>query len=139
MSDPGPTSASGEADGSKGPVCRTKHSSTFKVKAAARRKSKTDAYIAAMNEAGIIDLHINQTEDERTTMAKKTGRSKLAQFQQKVHQTINLGERLGLRNDNSNSSPQAFQASQEQNQTKGAICTQCGYIGARVSHGSGNK
>ena len=49
--------------------------SIFKVKAAARRKSKTAAYIAAMNDAGIIDLHINQAEDERTEMAKKTARS----------------------------------------------------------------
>ena len=57
-------------------MCRTKHISTFKIKAAARRKSKTAAYIAAMNDAGIIDLHINQAEDEQTAMAKKTGRGK---------------------------------------------------------------
>ena len=76
LSDPGPTSVSGEADGSEGLVCRTKHSSTFKANAAARRKSKTAAYIAAMNDAGIIDLHINQAEDEQTAMAKKTGRGK---------------------------------------------------------------
>ena len=59
LSDPGPTSKSGEASGSEGLVRRMELSSTFKAKADALRKSKTAAYIAAMNDAGITDSHIN--------------------------------------------------------------------------------
>ena len=44
--------------------------STFKAKAERRRKSRTATYIAAMNDEGIIDLHINLAEDEWTVMAK---------------------------------------------------------------------
>ena len=32
---------------------------------------KTATYIAAMNDAGIINLHINLAEDERTATSKK--------------------------------------------------------------------
>ena len=40
--------------------------SVFKAKAAARHKSKTVAYIAAMNNDGIIDRCINLAEDKMT-------------------------------------------------------------------------
>ena len=49
--------------------------SVFKAKAAARHESKTAAYIAAMNDDGIIDQYINLAEDERTSIAKNKGRN----------------------------------------------------------------
>ena len=49
--------------------------SVFKAKAAARHESKTVAYIAAMNDEGIIDRYINLAEDERTSIAKSEGRN----------------------------------------------------------------
>ena len=49
--------------------------SVFKAKAAARHESKTVAYIAAMNDEGIIDRYINLAEDERTSNAKSEGRN----------------------------------------------------------------
>ena len=48
--------------------------SVFKAKAVARHKSNTAAYIAAMNDGGIIDRYINLTEDERTAIKKKKDR-----------------------------------------------------------------
>ena len=70
LSNPDPPTKEERSVGSS----RQADSSTFKAKAAAQRKSKTIAYIAAMNDAGIIDLHISLAEDERTATAKRTGR-----------------------------------------------------------------
>ena len=51
------------------------NNSVFKSKAATRHKSKTTAYIAIMNDDGIIDRYINLAEDKRTAIVKNKGRN----------------------------------------------------------------
>ena len=60
----------------------TSNQSVFKSKAAARHKGRTAAYIAAMNDDGIIDMYINLAEDERTVMEKN--KNKKAQHSDKA-------------------------------------------------------
>jgi hypothetical protein len=48
--------------------------SVFKAKAATRHRSRAASYIAAMNDDGVIDRHINLAEDERTTIEKSRGK-----------------------------------------------------------------
>ena len=62
--------------------------SVFKAKTAARHKSKTAAYIAAMNNDGIIDRYINLAEDERTAIEKKKDRKAQHSDKAAVRRTI---------------------------------------------------
>ena len=62
--------------------------SVFKAKAAARHKGRTAAYIAAMNDDGIIDRYINLAEDERTAIEKKKGRKAQHSDKAAVRRTI---------------------------------------------------
>ena len=118
MSDPGPPSKEATTDRSS----RKATAGTFKANAAVRRKSKTAAYIAAMNDVGIIDLHINLAGNEQTATAKKTGRKK--QYSDKTNVKPSVLEKCwGLhRVDDCDSGPQVVPESQEQSQAKGAFC-----------------
>ena len=60
LSNPDPPT---KVEGSVG-INKQADSSISKAKATARMMSKTAAYIAAMNDTGITDLHINLAEDE---------------------------------------------------------------------------
>ena len=71
---PGPTNININRRANNSTLPPKSENSVFKAKAAARHKSRTAAYIAAMNNGGIIDRCIDLAEDEKTDVEKSRGR-----------------------------------------------------------------
>ena len=74
MANPGPTNMNIEQRANNSMSSPKLEGSVFKAKVATRHRSRMAAYIAAMNDDGVIDRYFNLPEDERTTIEKSRGK-----------------------------------------------------------------